>query len=73
MWSDKSRNPGALIAGAVAAELQKHLSIVAKRAKAAGVEELNIACWMKIETKKMGKFYSATLTDALRALCETSR
>lgn len=72
LWSDKSRNPGALIADAVAAELQKHLGIVAKTAKAAGVDELNIAGWMKIDTKKIGKIDGATLTDALRALCETS-
>lgn len=72
LWSDKSRNPGALIADAVAAELQKHLGIVAKTAKAAGVEELNIAGWMKIDTKKIGKIDGATLTDALRALCEMS-
>ncbi|MFC5510997.1 AAA family ATPase [Massilia jejuensis] len=69
LWSDKSRNPGALIADAVAAELQKHLGIVAKTAKAAGVDELNIAGWMKIDTKKID---GATLTDALRALCEMS-
>lgn len=72
LWSDKSRNPGALIADAVAAELQKHLGIVAKTAKAAGVGELNIAGWMKIDTKKIGKIDGATLTDALRALCEMS-
>lgn len=72
LWSDKSRNPGALIADAVAAELQKHLGIVAKTAKAAGVDELNIAGWMKIDTKKIGKIDGATLTDALRALCEMS-
>lgn len=72
LWSDKSRNPGALIADAVAAELQKHLGIVAKTAKAAGVDELNIAGWMKIDTKRIGKIDGATLTDALRALCEMS-
>lgn len=72
LWGDKSRNPGALIADAVAAELQKHLGIVAKTAKAAGVDELNIAGWMKIDTKKIGKIDGATLTDALRALCEMS-
>lgn len=72
LWSDKSRNPGALIADAVAAELQKHLGIVAKTAKAAGLDEINIAGWMKIDTKKIGKIDGATLTDALRALCEMS-
>lgn len=72
LWSDKSRNPGALIADAVAAELQKHLGIFAKTAKAAGVDELNLAGWMKIDTKKIGKIDGATLTDALRALCEMS-
>lgn len=73
LWSDKSRNPGALIADAVAAELQKHLGIVARTAKAAGLDELNIAGWMKIDTTRIGKIDGATLTDALRALCETSR
>jgi hypothetical protein len=73
LWSDKSRNPGALIADAVGAELQKHLGIVAKTAKGAGVSELNLAGWMKIDTKKIGTIEGLTLTDALRALCEMSR
>jgi len=72
LWSDNSRNPGALIADAVAAELQKHLGIVAKTGKAAGIDELNIAGWMKTDTKKIGKIDGATLTDALRALREMS-
>ena len=72
LWSDKGRNPGTLISDAVAAELQKHLGLVAKAAKAAGVGEINLSGWMRIDTTKIGKIDGATLTDALRALCEAS-
>ncbi|RLM51916.1 ATP-binding protein, partial [Halobellus sp. Atlit-31R] len=61
LWEDKSRNPGELIADAIAAELQKNLGLVAKTAKAAGLDEVNIAGWMKIDTKKIGKIDGTTL------------
>lgn len=73
LWEDKSRNPGDLIADAIAAELQKHLGIVAKTAKASGLDEVNIAGWLKIDTKKIGKVDGTTLYDALRALCDMAR
>lgn len=72
LWSDKNRNPGALIADAVGKELGKHLGLVAKTAKAAGLEHVGLAGWLKVDTTKIGKIDGLTLAEALRALNETS-
>lgn len=45
LWSDKNRNPGALIADAVGKELAKRLGIVAKTAKVAGLAQVGIGNW----------------------------
>jgi len=73
LWSDKNRNPGALIADAVGKELAKHLGVIAKTAKAAGLDHVGIAGWLKVDTTKIGKIDGLTLAEALRALSETSR
>jgi hypothetical protein len=72
LWSDKNRNPGALIADAVGRELGKNLGLVARTAKATGLDHVGIAGWLKVDTTKIGKIDGLTLAEALRALCETS-
>ncbi len=72
LWADTARDPGALIATAIARALQPHLGMVAKAAKKAGVEKLSLAGWLQVDTSKIGKLDGLTLVDALRALHETA-
>lgn len=72
LWSDKNRDPGALIAEAIGKELGKHLGIVAKTVKAAGVDHVGLGNWLKVDPAKIGKTDGLTLAEAVRALRETS-
>ncbi|RSZ55240.1 ATP-binding protein [Massilia atriviolacea] len=73
LWSDTKRNPAHLIADSIANELSKHLGIVARTAKSMGLEEVNLAGWMKIDTTRIGKIDGITLTDAVKALHEVAK
>lgn len=67
LWADQARDPGSLIADAVARALQAHLGLVAKAAKSSGLDSIT-ALGFKIDTTKIGKPDGSTLADALRAL-----
>lgn len=73
LWSDRRRDPGDLIAEGVARALEKHLGIVAKAAKKAGLESVTIAGALKVDTTRIGKLDGATLPQALQALREAAR
>ena len=68
LWADQKRDPGALIAEAIGTALQPHLGAVAKLATKAGLENVNLGGWLKIDTSKIGRLDGVTLPDALRAL-----
>jgi hypothetical protein len=70
LWADQKRDPGDLIADAVSKEVTKNLGLVARTAKAAGVESLSLAGWVKVDTTRIGKPDGVTLTDALSMLHE---
>lgn len=72
LWADQKRDPGSLIAEAVARALVKKLGVVAKTAKSAGLESISLG-GIKIDTSKIGQVDGTTLADALRALVETSK
>lgn len=72
LWADLARDPGALIAEAIGRALLPHLGRVARLAKEAGVEKLNLAGWLQVDTSRIGKIDGLTLVDALRALHETA-
>ncbi|MDD2742935.1 MAG: AAA family ATPase [Rhodocyclaceae bacterium] len=72
LWSDQRRDPGSLVAEAIGRALQPHLGVVAKAAKASGLESVNVG-GLKIDTSKIGKLDGATLPDALRALHEAAK
>ncbi|PKO89501.1 MAG: ATPase [Betaproteobacteria bacterium HGW-Betaproteobacteria-10] len=72
LWSDQRRDPGSLVAEAIGRALQPHLGLVAKAAKASGLESVNVG-GLKIDTRKIGQIDGATLPDALRALHEAAR
>ncbi len=73
LWADQRRDPGELIADAIGRALEPHLGLVAKTAKKAGLDNVNIAGWLKIDTSRIGKLDGATLPDALRALNEMAK
>ncbi len=73
LWSDQRRDPGNLISDAVGHALDMDLGMVAKTAKAAGLESVSIAGASKIDTSKIGRIDGMTLSDALRVLHEAAR
>jgi hypothetical protein len=72
LWADQKNDPGDLIADAIAQALRKHLGVVAKTAKAAGLDSVQIG-GLKIDLTRIGRHDGITLTDALRALHETAQ
>jgi hypothetical protein len=73
LWADPRRDPGALIADAIARALAPRLGVVSRAAKAAGLESVTIAGALKIDVSKIGKIDGVTLPDALRALHEAAK
>ena len=71
LWSDLRRDPGGQVAEAIGRALQSRLGIVAKAAKASGLESLSVGGF-KLDTRKIGHIDGTTLPDALRALHETA-
>ena len=73
LWADPRRDPGALIADAIARALLPHLGLVSRAAKKAGVDSVTVAGALKIDVSKIGKIDGVTLPDALRALHESAK
>lgn len=69
LWSDTRRDPGALIAEAIARALEPHLGLMARTARKAGLEKVKVG-GLEVDTSKIGKINGLTLTDALRLLHE---
>lgn len=69
LWADPRRDPGLLIAEAIARSLRGHDNIVQKVVRKSGVESLSVAgTGVKIDPDRIGHVDGATLPDALRAL-----
>ena len=60
------------VADAVARALQSRLGLVAKAARATGLESVSIG-GMKIDTRRIGQIDGVTLVDALKALHEVAK
>jgi hypothetical protein len=73
LWADPRRDPGALIADAIARALAPRLGVVSRAAKAAGLESVSIAGALKIDLGKIGKIDGVTLPDALRTLHQAAK
>lgn len=73
LWADQRRDPGILIAEGIGRALAPQLGVVARTAKAAGLENISIAGWLKIDTSKIGQVDGATLPEALRVLHEAAK
>ena len=72
LWSDTDRDPAKLIDEAVGDAILERLGLVAKATRAAGVESLDLAGIMKIDTTRIGEHDGATLARALGALRSAS-
>lgn len=68
LWADTRRDPGTLIAEAIAQALQAHLGLVARTAKKVGIKSVKVAGALDIDTSKIGQIDGLTLVDALRSL-----
>lgn len=68
LWADQRRDPGELIADAIGQALQPRLGLVARAARATGVQNVTIAGTLQIDTSRIGRVDGATVVDALRAL-----
>lgn len=68
LWADPRRDPGALIAEAIASALHRHLGMVARTAKNVGLKAVKVAGALDIDLSKIGQIDGLTLADALRSL-----
>jgi AAA domain len=68
LWADTRRDPGGLIAEAIARALQPHLGLLARTAKKAGLKGVKVAGTLDIDTSKIGQVDGLTLMEALRSL-----
>ncbi len=73
LWADPRRDPGELIADAIGRALQPHLGFIAKAAKKAHLESINLAHALSFDTSKIGRIDGITLPDALRTLHEAAK
>ncbi|MBL8452444.1 MAG: ATP-binding protein [Zoogloea sp.] len=71
LWADTRRDPGVLIAEAIARALEPQLGLVARTARKAGLDKVKLA-GLEVDTSKIGKIDGLTLTDALRLLHESA-
>lgn len=72
LWADMRRDPGTLIAEAIARVLQLNMGVVARTAKKAGLDKLKIAGTLEIDTSKIGTIAGLTLSDALKTLYDAT-
>lgn len=71
LWADTRRDPGALIAEAIARALEPQLGLVVRTARKAGLDKVKVG-GLEVDTSRIGKVDGLTLTDALRLLHEHS-
>jgi len=69
LWADTRRDPGGLIAEAIARALEPQLGVVARTARKAGLDKVKLG-GLEVDTSKIGKVDGLTLADALRLLHE---
>lgn len=72
LWADARRDPGALIAEAIARALEPHLGLVARTARKAGLDKVKVS-GLEVDLNRVGKVDGLTLTDALRLLHEHAK
>lgn len=72
LWANKQADPGAVIVGAVRAELAKHEGIVARLAKSAGMEKVAVG-GIAFSLDRVGLGKDVSLSGALAALSDETK
>lgn len=72
LWANKRADPGAVIVGAVRAELVKHDGIVARLAKSAGMEKVTVG-GVAFSLDRVGLGKEISLSGALAALSDETK
>ena len=72
LWANKQADPGAVIVGAVRAELAKHDGIVAKLAKSVGMEKVTVG-GVAFSLDRVGLGKEISLSGALAALSDETK
>lgn len=67
LWADARRDPGVLIADAIARALEPQLGVVARTARKAGLDKVKVG-GLEVDTSRIGRIDGLTLTEALRLL-----
>ncbi len=73
LWADKSKEPAVLIAGAIKAKIGIFAGVIAKLAKATGLEKVNVFGALSLNLESMELPQGVTLTDALEALVKAAK
>lgn len=71
LWADTKRDPGELIAAAIASVLAPQLGNIARTAKKAGLDRVKLGR-LEVDASKIGSVDGFTLTEALRLLHESA-
>jgi len=72
LWANKQADPGAVIVGAVRAELAKHEGVVARLAKSAGMEKVTVG-GVAFSLDRVGLGKEISLSAALAALSDQTK
>jgi hypothetical protein len=68
LWADKSKDPAMLITGAVKTKIGSFSGVIAKMAKATGLEKVNVFGALSLSLESLELPQGLTLADALEAL-----
>ncbi len=70
LWADKSKDPAGLVTSAVKTKIGGFAGVIAKMAKATGLEKVNVFGALSLNLASLELPPGLTLTDALEALVE---
>lgn len=73
LWADTRRDPGALIAEAIARALQPHQNALLRMGRKVGLDKVKVAGALEMDTSKIGQVDGLTLVDALRTLRDVAK
>jgi hypothetical protein len=72
LWKNKEIDPGVVIASAIKEELLKHKGVIARLAKSAGVDKVNVG-GLSFAVDKIGTGQGASLSTALAELSDETK
>lgn len=73
LWADKSKDPALLITSAVKTKIGNFAGVIARMAKAAGLEKVNVFGALSLNLDSLELPKGLTLADALEALAEAGK